>query len=115
MGNPIVHFEIVGPDQPALTKFYEDLFGWKLQHHPEMSYSIVDTDSGEGALAGGIGGAQDGNPAVRIYVGVPDINAYLEKAEAAGGRTLMPREELPMVTLAMFADPQGNVIGLVEG
>ena len=113
MGNPIVHFEIVGPDQPALVAFYQELFDWTLQHHPEMSYSLVHTE--DGSIDGGIGAAQDGNPAVRFYIQVPDINAHLEKIEAAGGRTLMAREELPMVTLAMFADPQGNVVGLVEG
>ena len=28
MGNPVVHFEIGGPDGPVLRQFYSDLFGW---------------------------------------------------------------------------------------
>ena len=30
MGDPVVHFEIAGPDGPALQQFYRDLFGWKI-------------------------------------------------------------------------------------
>jgi predicted enzyme related to lactoylglutathione lyase len=32
-----------------------------------------------------------------------------------GGKVVMPRTEMDMVTMAMMADPEGNVIGLVEG
>lgn len=115
MGNPVVHFEVTGPDREGLEAFYGELFGWKIQSLPEMDYALVDTDSGREAIAGGIGGSPDGGPAVRFYIAVPDINAHLERIEAAGGKTLMPRQESPAVTLAMFQDPQGNVIGLVEG
>jgi predicted enzyme related to lactoylglutathione lyase len=39
----------------------------------------------------------------------------LRKAERLGGKTVMPPTEIPnMVTFAMFADPDGNVIGLVK-
>jgi hypothetical protein len=52
---------------------------------------------------------------VTFYVEVPDIKASLATIEAAGGKTIMPREVLPgMITLAIFTDPHGNVIGLVE-
>ena len=30
MGNPVVHFEIAGPDGLVLQQFYRDLFGWKI-------------------------------------------------------------------------------------
>ena len=33
-----------------------------------------------------------------------------------GGKVLMPPTEIPnVVTLAMFADPDGNAIGLIKG
>lgn len=46
---------------------------------------------------------------------VPDIDRWLQKAESLGGRTVMPRTEMEMVTFALFADPEGHVVGLVEG
>ena len=50
-----------------------------------------------------------------FYVQVDDINAYLKKAESLGGKTVMPRTEIPnAVTMALFSDVDGNTIGLVE-
>ena len=41
--------------------------------------------------------------------------AYLDKVESKGGKTVMPVTEIPgMVILAQFADPEGNVVGLVD-
>jgi uncharacterized protein len=44
------------------------------------------------------------------------MDVYLTKVGAAGGSTLLPRTEVPdVVTLALFRDPAGNTVGLVEG
>ena len=54
--------------------------------------------------------------AVRIYVQVPDLQAALAKAEGMGAKVVMPITEIPgAVTMALFADPDGNVVGLVKG
>jgi predicted enzyme related to lactoylglutathione lyase len=52
---------------------------------------------------------------VTVYIGVPDINVALAKAEALGATTVLPRAEMEMVTMALFRDLESNVIGLVEG
>jgi uncharacterized protein len=49
------------------------------------------------------------------YAQVPDINAALKKVEDLGGKTVVPRTEIPnMVTFAQFTDPFGHLFGLVE-
>jgi predicted enzyme related to lactoylglutathione lyase len=54
-------------------------------------------------------------PETLIYLGVPDINAALKKIEAGGGQRVLPRMVVPgVVTLALFKDPAGNRMGLVE-
>ena len=74
---------------------------------------MVDTQAG--GINGGIGPAQDGKR-VTVYVQVPDLQAYLDKAEKLGAKTIMPPTEIPgAVTMAMFADPEGNVTGMIEG
>ncbi|MBA2537190.1 MAG: glyoxalase [Actinobacteria bacterium] len=114
MGNPVIHFEVIGKDGAKLQKFYADAFDWKIDTNNPMKYGIVD-NGGEG-INGGVGAAPEGDGHVTFYVNVPDINAHLEKIEKLGGRTIMPREQIgDLVTLAMFADPEGNVIGLTEG
>lgn len=113
MGNPVVHFEVTGKDGEKLQKFYGELFDWKINADNPMNYGIVD-NGGEG-INGGVGQVPEGDGRVTFYVQVPDINAALEKAEGMGGKTIMPRTEMDMVTMALFADPEGHTVGLVEG
>ena len=111
MPNPVVHFEIQTADPGKVQAFFKDLFDWHVDADNPMNYGIVDTHAG--GINGGIGPAQGPNQ-VTFYVEVDDLQAYLDKAESLGGKTLMPPTEIPnMVTLAMFAHPQGNTVGLV--
>lgn len=114
MGQPVVHFEIVGPDGDALQSFYTKLFGWKIDANNPMKYGLVAAE--EKSIGGGVGGLQPGEPPhVTIYVAVDKIDSALAEAEKLGGKTVMPRTVLPgMVTMALFTDPAGNLIGLVE-
>lgn len=48
MGRPIVHWELMSKDPAKVSDFYAKIFGWKIQHHPEMNYRIVDTGSEAG-------------------------------------------------------------------
>ncbi len=112
MANPVIHFEVVGKDGPALSSFYEQLFGWKTNALEGLGYSLVEKE-GEG-IAGGIGTSQDGSSHVTFYVAVDDPQAALDKAESLGGKTVQPVMTIPaMVTLALFADPEGHVVGVV--
>ena len=103
MTAPIVFFDIAGPDAGALRNFYANNFGWKIDDH-----LAIDT--------GGLRGTLRQDPAEKIiYLGVADIDATLAAIAAAGGKTEMPRTVIPgVVTLALFLDPAGNRMGLVE-
>jgi hypothetical protein len=47
---------------------------------------------------------------------VADPAAALKNAERLGGKTVMPPQDIPGgPQIAQFADPEGNVIGLVKG
>ena len=111
MGNPVIHFEVAGSDGAKLQDFYSKLFDWKINADNEMNYGIVD-NGGEG-INGGVAQSPQGSH-LTWYVQVPSIDDYLEKAEGMGAKTVMPRTEMEMVTFALFADPEGNVVGLVE-
>ena len=69
----------------------------------------------DGGIGGGIGQSPSGNGHVTFYVGTDDPQETLEKAEQLGGKTIMPVTELPQVTIALFADPEGHVVGLAKG
>ena len=117
MGKPVVHFEITGTDTKSLSEFYTNLFDWKVDIMPmeQTTYGMVDTGQ-EGKITGGLAGSDDPNAhGVVIYIEVDDPQAYLDKAESLGGKTIIPVQVIPdMVTFAQFVDPQGNRIGLVK-
>jgi len=117
MANPVVHWEIGGPNGEQLQEFYRDLFGWKVQVMEEMgNYGLVDHED-EG-IGGGIVQTGEGAPPtmVTIYIQVDDLQAYLNKAESLGGKTITPPLEISdeIGSAAMFSDPQGNLIGLFQ-
>lgn len=95
MGQPVVHFEIAGKDGKKLEDFYARMFDWKIDANNPMNYGAVET-GGEGGIEGGIFTAQgDTPPCLTIYVQVPDLHAYLDKAESLGGKTVVPPTPYP--------------------
>jgi hypothetical protein len=115
MGDPVVHFEVLGKDGAKLQGFYGKMFGWKIDANNPMQYGVVDADAGGKGIGGGVAASQDGSSSTVFYVEVKDIDAKLKQITAAGGKVIMPRTVIPnMVTFAQFTDPAGNTIGLVE-
>jgi uncharacterized protein len=113
MAHAVVHFEIGGPDDEQLAKFYADLFGWGVTPIPGAGYTLLDTRSGAG-INGGIMRSADGESSVMFYIETDDLQAALDKINLLGGKTQAPITEMPgMVTYARFADPDGLQIGLV--
>jgi predicted enzyme related to lactoylglutathione lyase len=51
-----------------------------------------------------------------FYVGVPDVELALQKAESLGGTRRMGREPNPGTDLVVghFTDPEGHLIGLAS-
>jgi predicted enzyme related to lactoylglutathione lyase len=114
MGNAVVHFEIGGPDDASLGAFYGELFGWKMQPFESGGYTLIDTCGG-GGINGGIGKSRTGEPWSTFYVAADDLQAVLDKAESLGAKTVMPVTDFGgAVTIAMFNDPDGLLIGLVK-
>jgi predicted enzyme related to lactoylglutathione lyase len=116
MGDPVTNFEINSADPAKARKFYSDVLGWKMQHMPENDYTFVDTDAGGKGIGGGIGPLRGPKPFVTFYVVVKDPDASVKKAAQAGGKVVFPATKVgPTTTIALFSDPDGNVIGLTDG
>jgi len=111
---PVTHFEINAQDAPATQKFYRDLFGWGIDADNPDNYGMIDTKAKGTGINGGIGASQQGKSWVTFYVECDDPAATLAKAERLGGRRVMEPMQSMNVTYALFADPEGNVIGLAK-
>jgi predicted enzyme related to lactoylglutathione lyase len=112
MGTTVVHVEVTGKNGEALQSFYKDIFGWSLDTNNPDGYGMYRQDDG---LTGGIGASTDGGPGqVTFYVRSDDPQAILDKVAERGGRVIMPLTEVaPETTIALFADPEGHVVGIM--
>jgi hypothetical protein len=73
---------------------------------------MIDTGSGLGINGHITNLGHEPHQYTIFYVQVDDVQGYLDKASALGGKTLVPPVEIPSGTFAWFADPDGNTIGL---
>jgi predicted enzyme related to lactoylglutathione lyase len=113
VGNAVVHFEVGAADDGPLVAFYGELFGWGLRSFSGGGYTMIDTRGGDG-INGGIGRSRTGEPWSAFYVETDDPQATLDKANSLGGTTVMPPAGFGgAVTIAMFHDPDGLLVGLV--
>ncbi|MFN0160103.1 MAG: VOC family protein [Burkholderiales bacterium] len=113
--HPVVHIEVLGIDAPRLQRFYAELFGWNININP-VGYGYVPVAPVPPVtLTGGIGFNPQRQPIAIFYVKVIDPAATLKRAEALGGRIAMSPVEVPGgITFARFADPEGNIVGIVR-
>jgi hypothetical protein len=110
--HPVVHFEILGRDQKLLEEFYKGVFNWHID--PVMEgYSLVKPGSG---IGGGIGAMGQDRQHVTFYVAVADVEAALALIESKGGQKTFGPHPIPDGgIIAGFTDPEGHLIGLVQG
>ena len=106
MSAPIIFFDIAGPDDEELSKFYEKVFDWDMDENQQCVVPVSHP----------ISGAIRKDPAEkRIYLGVQDIKACLKDVKKNGGTIDAERFEVPgQVVLGLFKDSAGNPMGLVE-
>ena len=126
MGQPVVHFEVVGKDYDKLKSFYSDVAGWTYDEPPAATqegvppYALVPRDANvnsEGiGIGGGIGVGPEGYEGhVTFYIEVPDVGASLDQAVKLGGTRVMgPDSPVEGLTIGLFTDPEGHLVGLTQ-
>lgn len=106
--NGIAHFDVFGPEPEALHAFYARVFGWEIDVKGP-GYALVRTP--EGAPDGAVVEAE--RAGLTVGVVVPDLDAAVAAAEAAGGTVVMPPTDNGWVVKAQVADPAGNRMSLI--
>jgi hypothetical protein len=123
MARPVVHFEVIGRNPDQLRRYYGDLFGWTFDAPSPVAPEVSDVDSygfidlvtsGDGTgIRGGVGGGHGYDSHAVFYVGVPDVEAALQRAETLGGRRVMGPATSPNgLVVGHFMDPEGSLIGV---
>ena len=128
MSDKVGHFEIPADDTDRARKFYQSVFGWTLNHDPNLDYTIVRTGPTDtqgrpnepGYIGGGI--AKRGGPIMplmhpSVSIVVDDIQAVEKSIERQGGKIVVRKQPIgdgSMGYMGYFQDSEGNVIGLYQ-
>jgi predicted enzyme related to lactoylglutathione lyase len=113
----IVHFELNVKDVDKTIKFYENVFGWKIEKWdgPIDYWLIMTGDKDEAGIDGGLGFEEEGFPRVVNTIKVKDVDEIIKKIEDNDGEIINPKHAVPGVGwLAYFKDNEGIVTGVME-
>ena len=121
MGQPVVHFEVIGQDPEALRSYYGELFGWEFDTSGSVSPAVSEP-ANYGFVAARrrtIRGWRR-RAARTIRTGCSSTwasrtsRAALQQAESLGGTRRMGPDRAPGRDLVVghFTDPEGNLIGV---
>ena len=107
--------EVMTPDVPAATAFYEKLFGWKAQRADAPGMEYTELKLGDRGIGGAMKPPMEGMPAVwGVYFAVDDCDKTAEVAAANGGTVLQPPFDIPPGRMAVIADPAGAFFSVIK-
>jgi len=113
--NGLTHMELVTSDVEKTVDFYRQVFGWKFTKDEHMDYTLFEAPGG---LAGGVRPPmeeQQERPGTFDYLLVESADEYAVKIEAAGGKVLAPKQEVPgFGYFVVFMAPGGIVQAVWE-
>jgi hypothetical protein len=114
----VVHFEITAEDAERITKFYEEVFGWKVQkwEGPVDYWFLMTGDKEEPGIDGAFAIRREGKlPNTVNTIDVPSVDEYVAKIKENGGEIIREKIAIPGVGyLAYFKDTEGNMFGIME-
>jgi len=109
--------DLFTPDAAKAARFYADLAGYEAAEGPTRAgpkrwYLVTGAIARAGIVAQQSAGLA---PAWLPYFLVDNVPATIERAKGAGGKVLIaPRFEYLNGKVAVLADPQGGVFGIVD-
>lgn len=109
----IVYLEIPTADVARSSNFYKAVFGWSIKRREDGATAF---DDGVGEVSGTwvTGRPTSPDPGLLVYIMVRNIGETLQAVVQNGGRIVLPMGEEMEQLIGRFADPDGNVLGLVE-
>lgn len=112
----VVHYELPATDAERAIKFYEDVFGWRIEQYPGIDYWLITTgEDPETGIDGAIMPRTENDSTVRNTIDVDSVDDMLAKIKMAGGKIVVPKMPvLGVGWLAYLVDTEGNTTGLMD-
>jgi uncharacterized protein len=111
----ICYVEIPATDIETSSRFYSQVFGWKIRTRGDGTRAF---DDATGAVSGSwvLGRTPARAPGMVTYIMVDNIEATLKKVTANGGKLATPMTPLCPSgdAYATILDPGGNLLGIYQ-
>jgi predicted enzyme related to lactoylglutathione lyase len=107
--------DLATSDPKAAGEFYGKVFGWKVEVNPDPQYGGYALAKVSGKDVAGIGPKQmdEAPTAWTVYIGTSNAAETAKKAEAAGGKVIVPVMAVgDQGHTAVIQDPSGAYLGL---
>ena len=120
----VVHFEINAEDIMRAKKFYEDVFGWRIEKWEGSAeyWNVITGKEDEPGINGGLikrhGGEPKADSPISTFIctiDVPNIDEYLHKVQKHGGKVTMEKRAVHGVGwYAYCLDTERNIFGIMQ-
>ena len=123
MGQPVVHFEVVGKDPDKLKSFYSELAGWSYDSPPPGGPTDYPSSraratrtpraSASAAVSAAVPRATTAtSPSTsRCRTSAPRST---RPSQLGGTKVMGPDSPVEGLTIGLFNDPEGHLVGLVD-
>lgn len=113
----VVHFELPVDDPERAVRFYQAVFGWKIEkwEGPQDYWLVTTGPDTEPGINGALARRSDGIQMTQNTVEVPSLDEAIAKVVDNGGTIIYPKSPIPGVGyLAYCKDTEGNIFGMME-
>ncbi|HCG99860.1 MAG TPA: glyoxalase [Actinobacteria bacterium] len=113
----IVHFELPVDDPERAIRFYESVFGWKIDQWegPQDYWLITTGEETEPGINGALARRSDGMQVTQNTVGVLSLDDAVAKVVDNGGTVVLPKMPIPGIGYVAYCkDTEGNIFGMME-
>lgn len=120
MPNPLRHFSIPCENVERAKRFYESVFGWRIEPWGPPGYYLILPEYPNRTVTGDlhVHGEQSkgaGRSGFECTFGVDDVRAIAKAVVANGGRIDQPEYRIEGVgNLLYFIDTEGNRVGAMK-
>jgi predicted enzyme related to lactoylglutathione lyase len=117
----VAHFAINADDVSRARRFYEKVFGWKLEPWGPPNFYLINTrDQEANAVMGALQARRELIPGKRTIgfectISVKSLDETIAAIEANGGKIVLSRSTIVGVgDLVFVEDTEGNVAGAMQ-
>jgi predicted enzyme related to lactoylglutathione lyase len=113
MNGKVCYIELPASNIAQSANFYTKVFGWSMRTRGDGAQAF---DDATGQVSGAFVSDRKpiAQPGLLVYIMVDDALATSRAIEANGGTIVEPVDSKSRETIARFADPGGNVLGIYQ-